>query len=391
MSISEYSIRNRSIVWFVLALFVAGGIWAFSAMGKKEDSTFVLKSAVVTCDYAGATPEEVERLITEPVSRELQSMRGVHKITSESYYGFSKIMVELDPGTRAREIPQLWDELRRKVMNIGPQLPTGAGAIRVNDDFSDVYGLYYGLAADEGFSWSEIRDVAQRIKTAVVTIDGVQKVAVFAEQTPVINLYITRSTLANLAITPEAIVSMISQQNSVVNSGEITAGDMQVRILETGVYNTIDDIADQLLIAADGKQYRLGDVVILHRGALDELALVVELAEKVRSRHAVRGRRGARIYVERDAQTAERILDYLVVTVDHRLRRHALLAGLDGDGHAVLVAAAHRHHVAAAHAQVTRVDVRRNVNARQMAYMHGTVGIGQSRSNEVSFELFCHK
>ncbi len=260
MSISEYSIRNRSIVWFVLALFVAGGIWAFSAMGKKEDSTFVLKSAVVTCDYAGATPEEVERLITEPVSRELQSMRGVHKITSESYYGFSKIMVELDPGTRAREIPQLWDELRRKVMNIGPQLPTGAGAIRVNDDFSDVYGLYYGLAADEGFSWSEIRDVAQRIKTAVVTIDGVQKVAVFAEQTPVINLYITRSTLANLAITPEAIVSMISQQNSVVNSGEITAGDMQVRILETGVYNTIDDIADQLLIAADGKQYRLGDV-----------------------------------------------------------------------------------------------------------------------------------
>ena len=132
-------------------------------------------------------------------------------------------------------------------------------------------------------------------------------------------------------------------------------------------------------------------VVILHRGALDELALVVELAEKVRSRNAVRGRRGARIYVERDAQTAERILDYLVVTVDHRLRRHALLAGLDGDGHAVLVAAAHRHHVAAAHAQVTRVDVRRNVNARQMAYMHGTVGIGQSRSNEVSFELFCHK
>ena len=243
MSISEYSIRNRSIVWFVLALFVAGGIWAFSAMGKKEDSTFVLKSAVVTCDYAGATPEEVERLITEPVSRELQSMRGVHKITSESYYGFSKIMVELDPGTRAREIPQLWDELRRKVMNIGPQLPTGAGAIRVNDDFSDVYGLYYGLAADEGFSWSEIRDVAQRIKTAVVTIDGVQKVAVFAEQTPVINLYITRSTLANLAIAPEAIVSMISQQNSVVNSGEITAGEIQVRILETGVYNTIDDLS----------------------------------------------------------------------------------------------------------------------------------------------------
>src|SRR5574344_2504582 len=111
MSIPEYSIRNRSIVWFVLILFLAGGVWAFAKMGKKEDSTFVLKSAVVTCDYGGATPFDVERLISEPLSRELQSMRKVYKITSESYYGLSKIVVELDPSTRAAEIPQLWDEL----------------------------------------------------------------------------------------------------------------------------------------------------------------------------------------------------------------------------------------------------------------------------------------
>ncbi len=277
MSIPEYSIRNRSIVWFVLALFVAGGAWAFSAMGKKEDSTFVLKSAVVTCDYAGGTPEEVEQLISEPISRELQSMRAVYKITSESYYGFSKITVELDPGTRAGEIPQLWDELRRKVMNIGPQLPSGAGTVRVNDDFSDVYGLYYALAADDGFTWSEIRDWAQRIKTAVVTIDGVQKVAVFAEQTPVVNLYITKSALANFAITPEAIVSMISQQNTVVNSGEITAGDVQVRILETGVYASIDDIADQLLMAADGKQYRLGDIARIEEGYAEPASVLMRV------------------------------------------------------------------------------------------------------------------
>lgn len=277
MTVPEYSMRNRSIVWFVLALFVAGGLWAFSAMGKKEDSTFVLKSAVVTCDYAGATPFEVEQLISEPISRELQSMRGVRKITSESYYGYSRIMVELDAGTRAGDIPQLWDELRRKVMNIGPRLPSGAGSIRVNDDFSDVYGLYYGLAADDGFSWSEIREWAQRIKTAVVTIDGVQKVAVFGEQTPVINLYITKSTLANSAITPETIVSMISQQNTMVNSGEIDAGGVMVRILETGVYNTMEDIADQLLMSPDGRQYRLGDIARIEEGYADPPSTIMHV------------------------------------------------------------------------------------------------------------------
>ncbi len=260
MTISEYSMRNRSIVWFVLLLCLVGGVWAFIRMGKKEDSTFVLKSAVVSCEYAGATPLEVEQLISEPLARELQSMRSVKKITSESHYGFSKIVVELESGTRAREIPQLWDELRRKVMNISSRLPAEAGPVIVDDDFSDVYGLYYGLTADEGFSWQELRDWAQRIKTEVVTIDGVQKVALMGEQLPVVNIYITRSILANFAITPEMIVATMTAQNAVVNSGEVVAGEMVVRVLELGVYATIDDIANQLLIAADGKQFRLGDV-----------------------------------------------------------------------------------------------------------------------------------
>ena len=260
MSIPEYALRNRSVVWFILALFIVGGVWAFLQMGKKEDSTFVLKSAVVTCQYDGATPYEVERLISEPLAREIQSMRNIKKVTSESYYGLSKVVVELESSTRANEIPQLWDELRRKVMNMQPQLPSGAGPIVVNDDFGDVYGLYYGLSADEGFAWQDLRDWAQEIKRRVVTVEGVEKVVLFGEQKPVINLYITRSTLANFSITPDMIVAMISQQNAVVNSGQIAAGELSVRILETGVYATIDDIANQLLIASDGRQFRLGDI-----------------------------------------------------------------------------------------------------------------------------------
>ena len=260
MSIPEYVLRNRSVVWFILALFIVGGVWAFLQMGKKEDSTFVLKSAVVTCQYDGATPYEVERLVSEPLAREIQSMRNIKKVTSESYYGLSKVVVELESSTRANEIPQLWDELRRKVMNMQPQLPSGAGPIVVNDDFGDVYGMYYGLAADEGFAWQDLRDWAQEIKRRVVTVAGVEKVVLFGEQKPVINLYITRSTLANFSITPDMIVSMMSQQNAVVNSGQIAAGELSVRVLETGAYATIDDIANQLLTAPDGRQFRLGDI-----------------------------------------------------------------------------------------------------------------------------------
>ena len=266
MSLPEYSLKNRKVVWFFLFILLAGGALGFVTLGKKEDSVFVIKSASLVCSYPGATPLEVEQLVTEPIEREVQSMRLVHKITSESYYGLSKILVELDPATRASEIPQLWDELRRKVLNIQPRLPAGASPVTVADDFGDVYGIYYGLSVDGGFTWAELRDWAQRIKTALVTVDGVQKVSLFGEQTPVVNVYVNLAALANFAIRPETIVATIGQQNTIVNSGEKQAGALQIQILEAGTYKGLDDISNQMLTAASGKQYRLGDIARVERG-----------------------------------------------------------------------------------------------------------------------------
>ena len=269
MSLPEYSLKNKKVVWFFLFVLLAGGALGFVTLGKKEDSTFVIKSASLVCTYPGATPLEVEQLISEPIEREVQSMRLVHKITSESYYGLSKIMVELDPATAAAEIPQLWDELRRKVLNIQPRLPAGASPVTVADDFGDVYGIYYGLSVDGGFTWSELREWAQRIKTALVTVDGVQKVTLFGEQTPVVNVYVSLAALANFSIRPESIVATIGQQNTIVNSGEKQAGALEIQILEDGAYKNLGDISNQLLISSSGKQYRLGDIARVERGYAD--------------------------------------------------------------------------------------------------------------------------
>ena len=266
MNLPEYTLRRRKVVWFLLLVLLAGGAASFASLEKKEDALFVIKSAMLVCTYPGATPEQVEELVTEPVEREVQAMRAVHKVTSESGYGVAKVLVELDPATRAAEIPQLWDELRRRVLDVQPTLPEGVSPIRVADDFGDLYGIYYGLSADEGFTWSELRQWAQRIKRELVTLDGVQKVALFGEQTPVVNLYVSLAALANFSIRPETVVATIARQNTLVESGLKQAGLMQVRLLEDGTYRTTEDIADQLLISSTGKQYRLGDVARVERG-----------------------------------------------------------------------------------------------------------------------------
>lgn len=306
MSLPEYSLKNRKVVGFFLFILLAGGALGFVTLGKKEDSVFVIKSASLVCSYPGATPLEVEQLVTEPIEREVQSMRLVHKITSESYYGLSKILVELDPATRASEIPQLWDELRRKVLNIQPRLPAGASPVTVADDFGDVYGIYYGLSVDGGFTWAELCDWAQRIKTALVTVDGVQKVSLFGEQTPVVNVYVNLAALANFAIRPETIVATIGQQNTIVNSGEKQAGALQIQILEAGTYKGLDDISNQMLTAASGKQYRLGDIARVERGYADPPQTLMR----------VDGRRAVGIGISTEAQvdvvkTGEKIIRVL--------------------------------------------------------------------------------
>ena len=256
-----------------------GGVFSFGKLGKKEDAPFVIKSAVIMTRYPGAEPAEVERLITEPISREIQSMSGVYKIKSESMYGISKITFELLPSLPASSIPQKWDELRRKVLNIQPQLPSGSSVPTVSDDFGDVFGIYYGLTADDGFSYEEMRNWAERIKTQVVTADGVMKVALFGTQTEVVNISISVNKLAGMGIDPKQLAGLLQSQNQIINTGEITAGEQQLRVVANGMYTTVDDIRNQVITTRAG-QVKLGDIAVIEKGYMDPPGTIMRVNGK---------------------------------------------------------------------------------------------------------------
>ncbi len=238
-------------------------------MPKKEDSPFVIKQAVLVTQYPGATPQEVEKLVTEPIEREIQAMSDVFQIKSESYFGMSKISIELQPTLSPDYMPVKWDELRRKVANIQPRLPSGASSISVSDDFGDVFGIYYALTADEGYTYDDLRNWAQKIKTELSPVPGVQKVYLFGEQTQVVNVKISIPKLANLGIDPNAIQQVMQTQNLLVNTGDINTGNYQLRLRAEGTYKDIQDIRDQLIVTKSGGEVRLGDIATVERGYMD--------------------------------------------------------------------------------------------------------------------------
>ena len=269
MNIPKYSLENQKIIYFFLAVMLIGGIYSFFKLPKKEDSPFVIKQAVLVTQYPGATPQEVEKLVTEPIEREIQAMSDVFQIKSESYFGMSKISIELQPTLSPDYMPVKWDELRRKVANIQPRLPSGASSISVSDDFGDVFGIYYALTADEGYTYDDLRNWAQKIKTELSPVPGVQKVYLFGEQTRVVNVKISIPKLANLGIDPNAIQQVMQTQNLLVNTGDINTGNYQLRLRAEGTYKDIQDIRDQLIVTKSGGEVRLGDIATVERGYMD--------------------------------------------------------------------------------------------------------------------------
>lgn len=262
-NITKYALNNRAVVRLVIAIIIIGGIYSFSVLGKREDSTFTIKSAIVTCIYPGATPEVVEKLVVEPMERELRTLESIDEISSESHFGYARIMVKLEPKTKANKVPQIWDELHAKVNNIKPSLPKDVATINISDDFGDVYGLYYAISAESGFTWSELRNNALEIQNELYRIEGVDKVMLSGEQESEIVIKISPATLAAFDIRPNEIKRAITNTSATIALGEYTSNELTIELSEGTPYLNIYDIKSQLLTADDGKQYRLDDVTTI--------------------------------------------------------------------------------------------------------------------------------
>ena len=269
IDISKWAFENKKLIYFLIAVLIVGGAYSSYEMSKLEDPEITVKLAMVVTTYPGASAHQVELEVTDVLEKNIRSMGNIDNVESYSYNDLSLIQVELKTTVKETDVEQCWDLLRRKVANIQPRLPSGASSISVSDDFGDVFGIYYALTADEGYTYDDLRNWAQKIKTELSPVPGVQKVYLFGEQTQVVNVKISIPKLANLGIDPNAIQQVMQTQNLLVNTGDINTGNYQLRLRAEGTYKDIQDIRDQLIVTKSGGEVRLGDIATVERGYMD--------------------------------------------------------------------------------------------------------------------------
>lgn len=246
MDIAEFSIKNKVITLLVVFIIIFGGYSSYTNLGRLEDPEFTIKTAMVITAYPGASPTEVEQEVTDKIENAIQKLPYIDKITSKSYPGVSEITIDILPKYTKDNLPQIWDELRRKVNDVQSTLPPGTEKSIVNDDFGDVYGLYYSITGD-GFSYRELKEYAKFIQKELLLISNVKKISINGTQDEQIFIEISQAKLSQLGISPEIIYNILRSQNLVSESGNVKVGSEYIRITPSGDYKSEQELGNILI------------------------------------------------------------------------------------------------------------------------------------------------
>jgi multidrug efflux pump subunit AcrB len=269
MNIAEFSIKKNVITWVFTLILVVAGLMAYQGLPRLEDPEFTIKEALVLTPYPGASAEEVETEVSNVIEKAVQQLGQLEYVQSRSTRGMSMVKAKIKDQYDRERLPQVWDELRRKVTDAQNKLPPGAGPSVVNDDFGDVYGIYLAISG-EGYSYRELWDFVDLMERELLLVQDVKKITIYGKQPEVVYVEMSRNKMAQMGIPPDRIYSALSAKNIPVPSGRLELGEFLIPISPTGEFKSEQDFGELLISTlGSGQQVFLKDVATVRRGYQD--------------------------------------------------------------------------------------------------------------------------
>lgn len=295
MRIASYAIEKQVNTWLFIMLCFLGGLWALVSIGRLEDPAFTLKEAIIVTYYPGATALEVEEEVTELLESAIQQLSQLKRITSKSMPGKSEIRVQIQDKYDGSQMPQIWDELRRKVNDASIRLPTGVMKPIVNDDFGDVFGIFYAVTTD-GFSDREVRELATFLRREMLTVPGVAKVQTAGEPEEQISVEISHERLLGIGLPLQLVVNTLQTENAVAQAGSVQVGDKRIRLNSKPGLDSIEAI-ENLRIGKPGstEQLSIFDVATVRRDEVEVPSQIIRFNGKPAFTLAISGLTDANI------------------------------------------------------------------------------------------------
>ncbi len=269
MNLADVALRNRTTTLVFTALLLVGGAAAFQGLARLEDPEFTIKEALVVTPYPGASAREVEEEVSDRIEQAVQQLGQLKEVESQSGRGLSTVTVRIKDRYDRAALPQVWDEVRRKVGDVQAQLPPGAGPSLVMDDYGDVWGVFVAIYGPE-YSQAELRETAKLLRRELLLVPDVAKIDFWGARQEVVYVEPNRDRMSQLGISPDRIAQTLREKNLVADAGSIRVGSEFVAVDPTGMFESVEDFEGLLILGGDsGQQTYLRDVATVRRGYLE--------------------------------------------------------------------------------------------------------------------------
>lgn len=253
MNIAQFFIERRVTTLVLSIVMLGAGLLAYQGLSRLEDPEFTIKEALVITSYPGASAAEVEEEVTDRLEKGIQKMGQLKFLESKSDRGLSTLTVTIKDKYDKTTLPQVWDELRRKVGDVQSELPPGVGTSLVVDDYGDVYGIFVAITGD-GYSYAEIKDVVDMYRRELLLVKDVAKIDTYGERTEAIYVELNRDRMSQLGLSPNVIISELRHKNLVSDSGRVKVGSKFITLNPTGGIESVEQfgaivISEQISLA----------------------------------------------------------------------------------------------------------------------------------------------
>ncbi|PWE46577.1 efflux RND transporter permease subunit [Pseudomonas prosekii] len=266
-NLSEWALRNRQIVLFLMLLLAIVGALSYTKLGQSEDPPFTFKAMVIRTNWPGATAQEVSRQVTERIEKKLMETGEYERIVSFSRPGESQVTFVARDSMHSAQIPELWYQVRKKISDIRQTLPPGIQGPFFNDEFGTTFGNIYALTGD-GFDYAVLKDYADRIQIQLQRVKDVGKVDLLGLQDEKIWIELSNVKLATLGLPLAAVQQALEQQNTVSTAGFFETSSERLQLRVTGNFQTVEQI-ENFPIRVGDRTFRISDVANVRRGFND--------------------------------------------------------------------------------------------------------------------------
>ncbi|NQD73108.1 efflux RND transporter permease subunit [Pseudomonas sp. CM27] len=266
-NLSEWALKHQSFVWYLMFVGLLMGIFSYFNLGREEDPSFTIKTMVIQTRWPGATQDETLYQVTDRIEKKLEELDSLDYVKSYTRPGESTVYVYLRDTTKAKNIPDIWYQVRKKIQDIRGEFPSGIQGPGFNDEFGDVYGSIYAFTAD-GLTLRQLRDYVEQARAEVREVPNIGKIEMVGTQDEVLYLNFSTRKLAALGIDQRQVMQALQSQNAVTPAGVIEAGPERISVRTTGQFASEKDLQSVNLRIND-RFFRLADIADIERGYTD--------------------------------------------------------------------------------------------------------------------------